>query len=297
MGAEAASCFNAMARLMPVVRAEAARRLLAAGLRQERVAEHLAVSQAMVSKYARSKGGREPVLPARVLATLIEATVDGALADESAGRVSAWCRLCTSLSDTGLASRSAPWPGLAECARGDEAASDAEASSVLSQLVQAEQRIRRLPFGRLLPQVRSNLAMALPSSRSSRDVAAFPGRFTEVRGETRAASPPEFGASTHLADLLLKLRRTAPQQRAILNIRHDEGVRRAARLAGLRLRSLRRSRGDLVLSVRDGESVDVLVDPGAFGIEPTLYLVGPSAAEVVQKAERILSHLSKEHAR
>lgn len=289
-----ASCFNAVNRLMPVLRAESARRLLAAGLRQERVAEHLGVSQAMVSKYTRAAPAADRLAAPALVKTLVEATVKAALEDEAAGRVSAWCRLCLSLSRTGIATRPRAWPGLTECARGEGAPSQSESQDVLAALAHAETRIRRLPFGRLLPQVRSNLAMALPAARTSRDVAAFPGRFIEVRGQVRAATAAEYGASSHLADMMLRVRRTHPELRAILNLCSDEESRRAARAAGLRLRSLRRVHGELVVTVPPGERVDALLDPGAFGIEPALYLVAEDAASVVAKVERILPHLPKE---
>lgn len=289
-----ASCFNAVNRLMPLLRAESARRLLQAGLRQERVAEHLGVSQAMVSKYTRARPAPEILAPPALLKALVEATVKAALDDEAAGRVSAWCRACLTLTDAGLAVRTKPWPGLAECARGDQGPSLTEASAVLAALAEAETRIRRLPFARLLPQVRSNLAMALPAARSSRDVAAFPGRFIELRGQVRAAAPAEFGASSHLAGLLLRIRRSHPEVRAILNLRNDDASRRAARAAGLRLRSLRRIRGELAITAPRDERIDALLDPGAFGIEPTLYLVAEEPNALVAKVERILPHLAKE---
>lgn len=275
---------------MPVLRAESARRLLEAGLHQERVAEHLGVSQAMVSKYARGALLKDPLASAGFVKGLVEATVTAALEDEGAGRVSAWCRLCTALSGPG-----APSLELEECARTEHAPARSASAAVLASLVQAEARIRRLPFTRLLPQVRSNLAMCLPEARSSRDVAAFPGRFVEVRGHVRAAAEPEFGASSHLAGLLLRARRTHPHLRAILNLRLDEGTRRAVRAAGLRFRALRRHRGDLVVALQPGEAVDALADPGAFGIEPALYLLAEDASSVVAKTEKILPHHNKEN--
>ncbi|MBI2076962.1 MAG: hypothetical protein HYT80_01130 [Euryarchaeota archaeon] len=288
----APACFNAISRAMPLLRAETARRLVREGLHQERIAEHLGVSQAMVSKYLRRPPRGETVLSPKMVEELVDASVRVALAEESRGRVPAWCPLCTSLCDAGLSCSLKRASGLTECLRQDEPRAQNRAEAVLASLAEAEQRIRRMPFRHLMPEVRANLAMALPDARDSRDVAAFPGRFVQIRHEVKAASPPELGSSSHLAQVLLKIRRHQPEQAAILNTRFGDDVRRAARAAGLRLQVLKRTRADLSVRVPKAPPADAVVDPGAFGIEPALYVLGQTAIDVVGKAGRILDHLS-----
>lgn len=284
-------CFNTMGRLMPVARAETARRLAKEGLQQERIAEHLGVSQAMVSKYLRRPPRTEALVPARFLSEVIDAGVKRALHDEATGRVPPWCPLCSTLWENGYCAASSALTELPECLRHEQVRTLSGSEEVLGSLSAAEERIRNLSFHRILPQVRTNLAMSVANPKDSRDVAAFPGRLIELRGEIRGASGPEFGSSSHLAQLLLKLRRHQAHVRAILNARWGDDVRHALRASALRFRPLKRERGELLLVVPKDVRWDAVIDPGAFGIEPAIYLLGETAQEVVSKVEKVLAHL------
>jgi predicted fused transcriptional regulator/phosphomethylpyrimidine kinase/predicted transcriptional regulator len=277
---------------MPALRAETARRLVREGIQQDRIAEHLGVSQAMVSKYLR-KAPRDGVASPALVTELVDASVRVALDDESKGRISPWCPVCVSLSGRGFARATTPLPGLSECLRHDAPSEEGGSGQVLANLTEAEARLRRLRFAPLMPQVRSNLALALPNAKNTRDVASFPGRLLEIRGEVHAAAAPEFGSSSHLAHLLLRVRRSQSTARAILNVRYDDLVRRAVRAAGLRLHVLQRVRGELVVALPATPPIDAVADPGAFGVEPALYLLGENAVDVVQKAGRLLVQLQE----
>ena len=61
-------------------------------------------------------------------------------------------------------------------------------------------------FVRLMSEVRVNLAYALPGAASTLDVAAVDGRITVVQGLPHASGLPAFGASDHMARLLIEVR-------------------------------------------------------------------------------------------
>src|SRR5687768_12332345 len=201
----APSCFNALTRLVPVIRAETARRLIDAGLQQDRIAEHLGVSQAMVSKYLRRPPEPDGLASAKLVSELADASTQRALAGEERGSIPPWCPVCETLTERGFACALQPLPKVHECVRHDRARAGDDGARILENLRAASERIRRLKLAKLVPQVRSNLAMAAPEATSIRHVAAFPGRLIELRGEIREIAPAEFGASSHLADILLKL--------------------------------------------------------------------------------------------
>lgn len=292
--AQTPSCFNALTRLVPVVRAETARRLAKSGLAQDRIAEHLGVSQAMVSKYLRGAPSVEGFGSARLVTQLAEDSVARALAGEEDGTMPPWCPVCESLSARGFSCALQPLPNLDECLRQERTRSVDDGTRILANLSAASDRIRKLRLSRLFPEVRSNLAMALPDAKSIRDIAAFPGRLIELRGEIREIAAPEFGASTHLAEILLKIRRAQPHIGAILNLRYGDDVRGALKNAKLRARILRRTDQELVAAIPAEPILDAVIDAGAFGIEPALYLLGESATDVVSKAERLLTLLPSE---
>ncbi len=145
---------------------------------------------------------------------------------------------------------------------------DESRARVLAELAAAQRRLAA-PLAALSPEVRANLALALPGAATPDEVAAFPGRLTPVSGGTLAA-PPAFGASHHLAALLLRVREHAPKRSAIVNVRWDaavaEGLTRL-RIAPGELRHAGRERAPVAASAR------ALVDAGAHGIEPALYLL------------------------
>lgn len=284
----AVACFNLQERLLPALRAETARRLNEKGLRQARIAEHLGVSQAMVSKYLRHAPRPPEGTPATLFKSWVEEAVRRSLQAEQKGVLPPWCPLCTQFEGGNGVSQAAE---LQECLRGDRLPKAEAGLGVLENLRQAERRMHGADFAKLAPEVRINLAMATPDARDARGVGAFPGRLVNLKGEIRSVSEPEFGASNHLADVLLRVRRQQPAVAAILCVRDDDRVRRALREAGLRYRLLKRQRSELVISVHAQERPDALIDPGAFGIEPVTYVLGETALEAVDKAQRLLAHL------
>lgn len=279
-------CFNLQERLVPHVRAETARRLAQQGLRQNRIAEHLGVSQAMVSKYVKSKIPAPKGVPAPFVARLVDDSVTRVLEDEQKGTVAAWCPVCPQFS----APASKPGP-LEECLRGPETASKDETQAVLANLVQAAADLRSKRFADLAPQVQVNIAMCVPDARDARGVAAFPGRLVEVRNELRSVADPEFGASSHLSRLLLDVRGRRPNVRAILCIRYGADIERAFERARLVAVPLRRKGTDLHTPPRLPAAVDAFVDPGDFGIEPITYMLGETALDAVKKTDQLLEHL------
>ena len=69
-------------------------------------------------------------------------------------------------------------------------------------------------FTGLIPEVRSNMVFAAKDAKGIDDVLAIDGRITVVEGKPRAAGRPRFGASSHMARLLLEVRKKDPAVRA-----------------------------------------------------------------------------------
>ena len=69
-------------------------------------------------------------------------------------------------------------------------------------------------FAALIPEVRTNLVYAREGARSREDVLAIDGRITVVDGLPRAAGRIRFGASSHMARLVIELARFDPSIRA-----------------------------------------------------------------------------------
>ena len=63
-------------------------------------------------------------------------------------------------------------------------------------------------FAALIPEVRTNLVYARPNARTKEDVLGIDGRITVVNEMPHASGKPRFGASSHMARLVIELNKT-----------------------------------------------------------------------------------------
>ncbi len=170
---------------------------------------------------------------------------------------------------------------------------------VLESLKVAAARLEKEDLSPLIPEVMTNLAYAAPYAEGPQDVAAFPGRLLKSPQGVIIPAPPAFGASRHLAAVILTAMRTHPQLRSAMNIKYIEGLEELAPLLHLRLATFDRSRepaeikakegGTLAWGVasvlKEGESPpDLICDKGDWGKEPMIRILGPTPMAVAEKA-------------
>ncbi len=178
---------------------------------------------------------------------------------------------------------------------------------ILGNLVVAVDMLERCSeFAGLIPEVRVNLAYALPGATSSREVAAIEGRITRVRGLPRASGLPAFGASDHMARLLIEVRKYEPAIDAGINFRCDQTIIEVVKDYCLEQKLLfgwiDRSREPAAVAERDGSSmpwkIKQLVDSShgmprlfyegsGWGKEPLFVALGSDAVSVAEIAIEI----------
>jgi len=96
---------------------------------------------------------------------------------------------------------------------------------VLGNLVRAMHLLEEsADFALLMPEVRVNLVYALPDARTPDEVAAIEGRITVVGGRAHAPGLPAWGASDHMARLVIQVRHYDPAVNAGINFKCDESV-------------------------------------------------------------------------
>jgi hydroxymethylpyrimidine/phosphomethylpyrimidine kinase len=94
---------------------------------------------------------------------------------------------------------------------------------VLGNLVRAMHLLgESAEFALLMPEVRVNLVYALPDARTPEEVAAIEGRITVVGGRAHAPGLPAWGASDHMARLVIQVRHYDPAVNAGINFKCDE---------------------------------------------------------------------------
>lgn len=144
-------------------------------------------------------------------------------------------------------------------------------------------------FADHIPAVGSNLVECLPDATSIDDVAAVPGRVLDVKGQVTVPNDPEFGASGHLASVLLAARTAGSDSRAALNIRYSaETIDRLSEM-GLTCGEFD-PEADLSVAIRDAFAdgpTDVLYQSGGFAVEPAVYLFGEDAASTAETARAL----------
>jgi len=286
-------------RFLPTMRAMLAVELDDRGLAQQAIATKLGISQAAVSKYLSGKQSVEPRFAGhpRMVETveyIAEGFADGTLDDYEA--LAELLDLIAAFEDRGpiCAVHEDEMPALEGmgcdlCVRGQDSHLQAERDVLQSvrhaaRLVSNDQQIVDH-----IPNVGSNIGMALPDAESETDIAAIPGRVHAMRGRVNVPSNPEFGASQHVARILLAVMAVDDTVRSAVNLRTSDELLEAAREQGYETVAFdasyenRRERIESLLADQ-GAVPAVLYHEGAFGIEPITYVFGSTAVEAVERA-------------
>ena len=185
---------------------------------------------------------------------------------------------------------------------------------VLANLRRAVLLIERSKhFPLLIPEVGTNIAMAIPKAKSIGDVAAIPGRIVVVEGRAKAVGCPWFGASSHLARLLLERMRYDPNKLGVINIKFSEPILRAvekvAQQQSLVVSFFERSKEPPEVMREEGKSLpwgfrqaienaggripDVVWDRGGLGKEAMIRIFGKNAVEATKIALKVAKLVSK----
>jgi hydroxymethylpyrimidine/phosphomethylpyrimidine kinase len=176
-----------------------------------------------------------------------------------------------------------------------------ERYQVLEELKAALETLRKNTIGPLIPEVQSNLGYALPYAEGHEDVAAFPGRISRVNDSIATLTAPSFGASRHVANIILALIKHDAEYRSVMNIRFSEDIVRVCEGLGFTVRSFDRAHEPREVKEQEGSSLewgtqevlklgtvpDVIYDRGEVGKEPMVRIIGKNPGNVVQKVLKI----------
>jgi predicted fused transcriptional regulator/phosphomethylpyrimidine kinase/predicted transcriptional regulator len=284
-------------RFLPTARTMLARELSDRGFTQQEIATFLGVTQAAVSNYLSAEATVEPRFAddERMQRTIDRIAADWAAGDlDEYGALAALLDLVEAFEDRGpiCAVHEKEMPALEGlgcdlCVRGTDDALDAE-RAVLRSVRRATRRLSGEPaVAAHIPNVGTNVAMALSEPTDETDVAAIPGRLHAMRGQVRVPSEPEFGASRHVAGTLLIANECDATVRGALNFATSPAL-----LAAARERDVDPVEFDADYEDRDAELRAAFAEgvprvayhEGAFGIEPVSYVFGESAEDAASFA-------------
>ena len=290
---------------LPTLRSMLAEALRERGLTQREVADALGISQSAVSKYAHGEVERnERILGDERVVELVERVADG-LASGEMTPVQALVEIEVFVrrmerGDLLAELHEEVMPELAGRS-GAFSVHDPESELRAEERVLASLRrgLRILGNTRgvadLVPNVGSNLVECTPEPRGIDDVAGVPGRLFDVKGRLAVPGDPEFGASEHVATVLLAARDAGSEARAALNVRYDPAIVEGLESRGLDAVSFDAEYDDVGAAVREAvESAPdaaVLYQTGAFGIEPIVYVLAPTAEAAAEHVRALCRSL------
>jgi hydroxymethylpyrimidine kinase / phosphomethylpyrimidine kinase / thiamine-phosphate diphosphorylase len=178
-----------------------------------------------------------------------------------------------------------------------------ERSQVLAALQAAVTILQdEAQIGGVIPEVSSNLGYALPGAQAKGDVAAFPGRIVRMRDTIATVDAPVFGASKHIASIILTVMRHDPTFRSAMNIRYSPVILQACEESGFSIVGFDRSKEPLEVKTAEGFSLawgvedalsrsgvvtDIIYDEGGWGKEPMIRILGRDPEEVARKVIEI----------
>jgi len=169
---------------------------------------------------------------------------------------------------------------------------------VIQELRKAVNILKEEKIEGLIPEVSSNLGYALPYAEGIEDVAAFPGRIVRFRDSVATFGDPEFGASKHIANIILTVMKFDPDYCSAMNIRYSEEKVMQLRRKGFFVGHFDRSLEPKKVKQKEGSTLewgvgavlekmrripDFIYDQGDMGKEPMIRVLGKNPMEVVQK--------------
>lgn len=175
-------------------------------------------------------------------------------------------------------------------------------SHVLEELEKALERLKRLKVGRLVPEVQSNLAYAIPFAESLQDVASFPGRIIRDGNTIATLASPRFGASRQIHHLVLAAMEYDIERRAAMTIAYYDSLVKRIRALGYTIEEFDRNRTPPDLQEEEGSTLawgildvieergkvpDAIYDRGAVGKVPMIRIFGKTPSSIVDMIAKL----------
>ena len=145
-----------------------------------------------------------------------------------------------------------------------------------------------------VPEVGMNIAYAKPGATAESDVAAIEGRIVRTPRGLRLCGKPAYGASRHLARVLVEAMKRDPRRRAAVNLKPSPELLSALGELGLRVARVEpRGACPVAEAIAAGVEADAYYYEAAPGLEPSLVILAESPAGLVELLEKALSLLPR----
>jgi len=133
---------------------------------------------------------------------------------------------------------------------------ESEKAQVMDGLNRALRLFRKERIGSLVPEVQTNIGLALKNAKNHEDVLAIPGRIVKNGDDIFTGAEPEFGGSRHVANIVLTVMRYDPGKRAVMNIKYTDTLLKICQRLRFRIASFDRADEPRNVRVREGSSLE-----------------------------------------
>ncbi len=172
-----------------------------------------------------------------------------------------------------------------------------ELGACLQEMQEALDRLEAVPgLAGMIPEIRGQMAYALPGAAGPDEVLAVAGRITHIGDRLKAAGPPRPGASRHVAKIVLTALAADPSRRAAMALRYRPELVERARSLGWTVGEFSRSQEPPRVKAREGSTLEwgtarviarmgrvpqVVFDRGEVGKEPVIRIIAENPAQLV----------------
>ncbi len=172
----------------------------------------------------------------------------------------------------------------------------------LERVQWAIEELKREEIGALIPEVQSNLGFALEGATGPEDVVGIPGRIIRNGSTIATLNAPEFGASQHVAKIVLTAMSFDPEKRAVMNIKFQEYFLDACKRLKMSVGSFDRAKEPKNVKQLEGSSLewgtrqaildagfvpDIIFDLGGQGKEEMIRVIAKDVEDLVGKIKKI----------
>jgi hydroxymethylpyrimidine kinase/phosphomethylpyrimidine kinase len=179
---------------------------------------------------------------------------------------------------------------------------NAERWELFQRVSRAVEILKDEKIGYLIPEVQSNLGVGLEGARTHQDVLGFPGRIVKHGTSIVTLSPPTFGGSRHVANIVLTAMRYNPEKRAVMNVKYTPELVKICQRLKFKTATFDRADEPKKVRRKEGSSLewgtdtaikgcgfvpDIIYDIGGFGKEEMIRVIADDVESLVDKILKI----------
>ncbi|MDH5761684.1 MAG: bifunctional hydroxymethylpyrimidine kinase/phosphomethylpyrimidine kinase [Nitrospinota bacterium] len=181
---------------------------------------------------------------------------------------------------------------------------------VIQSLSATVDTLKQNRIGILIPEVQSNIGVGLPGACRAEDVAAIPGRIVKNGSDIFTVAAPQFGASQHVAKIVLTAMHFDPEMRAVMNIKFTDSILKACKKLKFKIASFDRAKEPKSVKQREGSSLewgthtairkcgfvpDIIYDLGGQGKEEMIRVLARDIGELLEKILKIHQQVERNY--